>query len=230
MVGYSVAMTVTLYIETSGAHCSLALAHGEQIFALDRHLERAHNQHLLPMLDELFEQANLRPAQTDLLAFGCGPGSFTGVRIAAAATQAIALVAEAPVVAVPSTLAMAITAADRHGQHTLLCSVKSRGQAYYLAVYETASSAVDVRQIQPDQLWDATPSWLVGLEDRAIGIGVRPDWLAPDMVSVWDDDVSPRAAALIPWVIEQHHRGLSRPAEWALPRYVEGDSPWKKSV
>ena len=91
-------MINTLCIETSGPHCSLALAVDGQIYSRDELLQRSHNQYLLPMLDELFSAAGITPMQLELVSFGCGPGSFTGVRIAAAAAQAIATASNAKIV------------------------------------------------------------------------------------------------------------------------------------
>ena len=99
-------MTVTFCIETSGAHCSLAVAIDEQIYAADRELRRTHNLHLLPMADELLQRVGLVPTDVELVAFGCGPGSFTGVRIAAAVSQALALAADAAVLDAPDVLAV----------------------------------------------------------------------------------------------------------------------------
>ncbi len=90
-VGYAGSMTNTLCIETSTAHCSLALAVGEDIFSQQRKLERSHNEHILPMLSELFASAGLSKQDIQVIGFGAGPGSFTGVRIAASVAQGIAM-------------------------------------------------------------------------------------------------------------------------------------------
>ena len=104
-------MTKLLALETSGALCSVAIWRGEERFEDTRNVERMHNQVLLEMLDQLTENAAVAPADFDVVAFGAGPGSFTGVRIAAAVAQSVALVADAVVVPVASSRAM-IEASD----------------------------------------------------------------------------------------------------------------------
>ena len=86
-------MLTTLCIETSSAHCSLALGVGDEIFVKHELLLRRHNERVLPMLDELLHAAGLCPTHIQLIGFGAGPGSFTGVRIAASIAQGIALAA-----------------------------------------------------------------------------------------------------------------------------------------
>jgi len=225
-------MTNTLCIETSGAHCSLALRFRGQDYSVERQLQRSHNQHLLPLLDELFARAGAQPRQLDLVAFGCGPGSFTGVRIAAAACQAIALASDAPVVTVPSSLALALsaqrTAPEARG---FVCSIRSRGAAYYLSAYVLGSPPAEppgVQQLQDDQLVDAPPAWLTS-EPQLVGVGAEPDWW-PAQDSTWLHDLAPSAADCIAWVELQYAAGAAQPAELALPRYISGDSPWKKSA
>ena len=91
-------MVNLLAIETSGAACSVALSLDGNRFSESEHVVKRHNEVLLPMLTALRERVSLDAAELaqliDGVAFGCGPGSFTGVRIAAAAAQAIALASD----------------------------------------------------------------------------------------------------------------------------------------
>lgn len=232
-------MTNILCIETSGSHCSLALAVGESVYSRDEQLQRTHNEHLLALLDGLLQQAQVTPRQLDVVAFGCGPGSFTGVRIAAAAAQALALASDAPVVSVPSTLAWILAAQLREPElKGCVCSIRSRGQAYYLAAYErrergTASEAPALQweQSQPDQLVDAPPAWLASVPVAGWRVvGSRPDWWSQSLALDWSEGLAPSATACLPWVRQQYGDGYARPAEEALPRYIQGDSPWKKQA
>lgn len=227
-------MTNTLCIETSGAHCSLALSFGEQIYSVERQLHRSHNQHLLGLLDELFTAAGAQPKALELVAFGCGPGSFTGVRIAAAACQAIALASDAMVVAVPSSLALALSAQQAApASKGYICSIKSRGEAYYLSTFvpQASQASPALQQAQDDELVDAPPAWLQPHAQIAFtGVGAQPSWWPHEHPLQWLPELAPRALDCMAWVKQQHAKGASQPAELALPRYIAGDSPWKKSA
>ncbi|WP_119329096.1 tRNA (adenosine(37)-N6)-threonylcarbamoyltransferase complex dimerization subunit type 1 TsaB [Cysteiniphilum halobium] len=96
-----------LAIDTSSAYCSVALFTEKQCFSLTRHIPRKHNEALLPMIDELIKQSGIDKKEIDLLAYGIGPGSFVGVRLAAAAIQAMALTLDCPVVGFSSMQAIA---------------------------------------------------------------------------------------------------------------------------
>ena len=232
-------MTITLCIETSGPHCSVVLAVEEQNYVQERLLDRSHNEHLLAMLDDLFKQAGLAPTDVDLLGFGCGPGSFTGVRIAAAAVQAVAFAANAVVVPVASSRVLAMSAARAAGAARIwLCCIPSRGQTYYLSAYSqqpTGTSALE--QIQIDELVESPPNWLLngwseatraqGLETSVVG--VLPPWLSAELSSEFIPDVQPSALAMVAYVRQQHEIGKSLPPERALPMYITGDSPWRKT-
>ena len=239
-------MTVTLCIETSGPHCSLALAVDEQIYIQERMLARSHNEHMLNMLDALFVQAGCRPADVDLVAFGCGPGSFTGVRISASAAQAVAVAANALVVPVPSSKVLAFTAATTNpGSATIVCSLPSRGQAYYLSAYRRIGSdalasevlANDVLAvIYSDELVESCPAWLLQLAagegdsgDFEI-VGTAPSWLADDLAERVRYEVHPAASEMVSYARRVHEQGQSLPPEQALPLYVTGDSPWRKQA
>ena len=131
-------MTTALVIETSSAYCSLALHVDGKDFVVHKLLQRQHNQFLLSLLDELFAQAQILPTQVEVIGFGCGPGSFTGVRIAAAATQAIGFTANAQIVRIPSDefLLYSIPQPRQAQSQRWICSIRSRGQAYYVSQFE----------------------------------------------------------------------------------------------
>ena len=160
------------------------------------------------------------------------------MRIAAAACQAVALASDAPVVALPSSLALALSAQQAAPEaRSFVCSIKSRGDAYYLSTFVAADSTpLAVRQIREDELLDTPPAWLddeCGSDEAQaawVGAGSQPPWWPPRITMPWMTQVFPRARDSMAWVIQQHEAGLSQSAEHALPRYIVGDSPWKKSA
>ena len=96
-----------LAIETATETCSVALLCNGQVTSRYEQQPQKQAQLVLPMVDELMSAAGLKPAQLDAIAFGAGPGSFTGLRIAAAVTQGIAISADLPVVPVSTLAALA---------------------------------------------------------------------------------------------------------------------------
>jgi len=229
-------MNITLCIETSSAHCSVALAVGDELFDDNRLLDRSHNEHLLAMLDALCGRANIRAADVELIGFGCGPGSFTGVRIAASVSQAIAVATGCPVVPIPSSQVLVDTAqAEKTGLTTWVSSIRSRGTSYYLALYEYETALGRNRCVQAEVLCQSPPEWLGSVLDAAesrtsdsVGgiVGEMPPWLPQCRLT--HITLPPSAKVMVARTRAYHAQGGSVDAELALPVYVDGDSPWVK--
>ncbi len=101
-----------LAIETSTTNCSAALLMESQsgsrlLYEAWENAPRQHTDLILPMLDDVLQQGDCCLSDIDALAFGCGPGTFTGVRIASSVTQAISFAADIKVIPVSSLAAMA---------------------------------------------------------------------------------------------------------------------------
>jgi tRNA threonylcarbamoyladenosine biosynthesis protein TsaB len=101
-----------LALETATESCSAALLGEGRLIARCELAPRRHAELLLPMCDSLFAEAGLARRDLDALAVGCGPGAFTGVRLAISAAQGIAFALGIPVVPVSSLAALAAQAPD----------------------------------------------------------------------------------------------------------------------
>ena len=107
-------MNSILAIETSTAACSVALRYQGAVFHIFEMLPQRHAHRVLEMVDEVLEQANAHQEDIEFLAYGEGPGAFTGIRIATGVIQGLALGWNKPVIAVSSLEAMAYSALQTH--------------------------------------------------------------------------------------------------------------------
>lgn len=155
---YNIApMKTVLVIDTATDLCSVACRHAGRVFEDTRSVHRSHNTQLLGMLDQLCGQAGCTPRQLDAIGFVAGPGSFTGIRIAAAVSQALRLASGATLLALNSADLLASTArsgAFGHGFDTGLVTIlPSRRDRYYCAQFEPRRAATDSqRTVGPAQL------------------------------------------------------------------------------
>lgn len=121
-----------LALETSGAACSVALLLGTE---LEQRLEqepRRHGELVLTMMDDLLAAAGIGLTRLDALAFGRGPGSFTGVRIAASVAQGAAYGADLPVAPVSTLAALAQGYFRSSGSSRVLAAFDARmGELYW---------------------------------------------------------------------------------------------------
>lgn len=125
-----------LAIETATEACSAAVLNEKEIIERYQVAPRKHNELILPMCEAVLAESGLGLNQLDAVAFGCGPGAFTGVRIAAGVTQGIAYAHDLPVVAVSTLANLAQQAIDHNASvGVVLPAIDARMQEIYWAVY-----------------------------------------------------------------------------------------------
>jgi tRNA threonylcarbamoyladenosine biosynthesis protein TsaB len=132
--------TRLLAIETATPACSAALYIDGDIQERHALAPRQHAALILPMIESLLVEADLKPGQLDAVAFGRGPGSFTGVRIAASVVQGVALGADLPVVAVSTLATLAQGAMRETGAAQVLAALDARMNEVYWAIYRAAAN------------------------------------------------------------------------------------------
>lgn len=132
-----------LAIETATESCSAALLVDGAMSVRERIAPREHATLILSMCDELLEEAELKPVDLDAVAFGRGPGSFTGVRVATGVIQGIAFAAELPVAPVSSLAALAQGAWRQDGAERVLAAIDARMGEVYWGAYEVVDGLVE---------------------------------------------------------------------------------------
>ena len=135
-----------LALDTSTEACSVALSAMDEVRVDFRIMPRGHARHILAMVDAVLAEAGLTPADLDVVAYGRGPGSFTGVRIGTGVAQGIAFGADLPVAAISTLAALAQGAVRRHGASRILAAIDARMGEVYWAGFEVDENGL-VREV-----------------------------------------------------------------------------------
>ena len=127
-----------LAFDTSTVSLSVAYTDGEAWVVREERVGQAHSQKLIPLIDDVLREARASLGDLDALAFGAGPGSFTGVRIACGVAQGLGLGADVPLVPVCTLEALAQSAGDDHGATRVIACLDARMREVYVARYTRA--------------------------------------------------------------------------------------------
>ena len=209
-----------LVLDTSTEWCSAALWLDGQLHARRVLAEQQHSSLLLPMVDALLRESSITLRQLDGLAYGAGPGSFTGLRIACAVTQGLALGADLPVAGV-STLE---SLAEQTGAERVLTVLDARMAEVYWAAYQREeagwAAVVEPQLALPESVAVPPGEGWVGAGNGFVALGeaLRPR-LAVRLVRI-DDTLMPDAAAMAPLAVRAFERGDGRDAALAAPIYL----------
>jgi len=209
-----------LALDTSTEFCSAALLRGEVLTHREVHAVQRHSELILPMIEDLLAASGLELAQLDGIAFGAGPGSFTGLRIACGVAQGLAFGADLPVVPVGTLVALAQEA----GADQVIACLDARMGEIYHAVYlrdgaswkEIAAPAVGSAQSAPvveGSGWFGCGS----------GFAAYPDELAKryaGQLAGVAAELHPHARSIARLALPVLEAGGGLPAEQAAPVYV----------
>ena len=216
-----------LAFDTSTEACSAALGLGDAILEREELAPRRHAELILPMVDSLLQEAGLRLSDLDALAFGRGPGAFTGVRLAAGIAQGLALGSGLPVAPVSSLAALAQGAID-HQADALLATMDARMGEIYWGLFEPANGGV-ARLAAGERVSDpAAVALPAGRSFFAIGGGWETygTLLAERFkgrVTGAAPARRPRARDLLPLARAELEQGQGLPPEQALPVYLRNE-------
>ncbi len=197
-------MAALLALETTAELCSVAIGNNEMVLEDTRLAMRLHNEIVLSMVDAVLSASPIERDEVTCVAFSAGPGSFTGVRIAAGIAQGIALAWDIPVCPVQTSKAMALSSLEQDRRLTeFVTSRRSRRSFVYVAGFN--SRVGNLTMTSSDQLVD----------ENVYRVGHR---------IVSDSQVALSARHVLS--IAQCEVGGWLNAEQGLPVYVEGDTPW----
>mgnify|MGYP001046639503 FL=1 len=214
-----------LALDTSTEACSVALLLDDVLrlrFALT---ERSHADLVLPMVDELLAEAGIGLADLDGLAFGRGPGAFTGLRIATGVVQGLALGAELPVAAISSLAAVAERVPAAVGETILVCNDARMGEVYW-GVYQRKDAAIVGLAPESVSAPDRVGEGASQVHHAAGNAFPRHPALATRLRAEGlrlHQGIYPRADAVARLGALELAAGRGVPAEMALPVYIRDD-------
>jgi tRNA threonylcarbamoyladenosine biosynthesis protein TsaB len=209
-----------LALDTSTRWLSVALFDGTRACALRERADTTASQRIVPAIEELLA-ANATPlASLDGIAFGAGPGAFTGVRIACGVAQGLAFGIARPVFAVGTLEAIAQSAWREHGWERVVACLDARMHEVYIAAYERNGDGwMPVREPaveRPDELASFSGQWY-GAGEAFVAYPALANRLA---LAGCDAMVIPDAQSVAEcaWPRVVAHAGV--PAHEAQPLYV----------
>lgn len=147
-----------LALDTSTEACCAAIMHNDAIIERFDIQPNRQSQLLLPMIDSLLSEAGWSVKDLDAIAFGRGPGSFTGLRIAASVTQGIAFAHDLPVIPVSSLQTIAQSAYQKFNYAQIAVAIDAHIQAFYYGVFELSFEKKYVEPLQPER-WIAVDAF-----------------------------------------------------------------------
>lgn len=223
-----------LAIDTSTEACSAALYIDGEI--TDQYLlaPREHTKLILQMIKSLQDQANIRTSDLDALAFGRGPGSFTGVRIATGVVQGLAFAADLPVLPISTLASIAQSVFTEHQKPHVLAAIDARMGGVYWGCYKLSDNglmqASGNEQVQsPDQIvlpgnenyCGAGSAWDSYAEQLTIQLGSRIEQVYADYF--------PHSRSIVQLAAYEYGLGNAVEASQALPVYLRDDVAKKAS-
>lgn len=243
-----------LAVDTSAAGCSAALWLGDVAAGVTSErfeiAPRGHTRLLMPMVRSLLQEHGLEPADLDAVAFACGPGSFTGLRIATGVVQGLAWGLNIPVIPVSSLAAVAMDALTQagaaQGQRVAVAFDARMGEVYW-GCYQLLDDVpvllgkervcAPVALALPAQSSTCDVDGIPARTDSADWLGAGSGWALSEqmpkavtsaLAALPRVELVPRAACVAQLAAKQFAAGAGVPAEQAQPVYLRDEVTWQK--
>ncbi|WP_223509321.1 tRNA (adenosine(37)-N6)-threonylcarbamoyltransferase complex dimerization subunit type 1 TsaB [Rahnella sp. GSA61A] len=227
--------TRILAIDTATEACSVALYDQGETLAHFELCAREHTQRILPLVQQTLAEAGLSLKQLDALAFGRGPGSFTGVRIGIGIAQGLSLGAELPLLPVSTLLTMAQGAYRQTGAEQVLAAIDARMGEVYWGEFTRNTQGVWSGEntetvIKPEQLLARTVERNGRFATVGTGWEAYPHLLGESPAADLFDGkmLLPQAEDMLLLALQLWENGIRVNPEDAEPTYLRNEVTWKK--
>ncbi len=228
-----------LAIDTSTEACSCALGCGEQSYVRYTDEPRKHAEKVLPMVDELFAEAGIDRADIKAIAFGRGPGAFTGLRIAASVVQGLAFALDIPVIPVSSLQALAQRGYRELSYTRSIAAIDARMGELYWAVYQLGNDQL-MESVSAEYL--TSPAELLAGQqlfgkNAPSYSGVGTGWQyqadmseAMQTISLVEPNVYTHAVDVLHLALPRLRNGDVVAVEQAIPTYIRNNVAHQKTA
>lgn len=217
---------IILAIDTTTDLCSAALSLGGQIYSRKVALQREHAQKILGIVDQLMVEAGIPLSQIDAVAFGCGPGSFTGIRIATSIAQGLAFGVDVPVVPVSTLRAIAWVTAQQFLATKVMVALDARQHEVYWGLYQ--ADPTFLMKLQGEE-GVYSPQTVPLPKNLSHWVGAGPGWQAyqgaltahtENKQEAFYEDLLPEAEAIAQLALVDYACGLAVRPDQAHPTYL----------
>ena len=227
-------MTAILALDTSTPACSVALLVNGVMMEDFRIAPRKHNELILPMVEQMLTQAQLSLSDLDAIAFARGPGSFTGLRIAAGVVQGLAYGADLPVIPVSTLAALALDGFNQTNESHWLAALDARMGEVYIGGYHITHGTDGLKVSSTFQEAVLKPNMMTKLDLSHQGIG--SGWcyedelkaVVPNEVTHLLLDAAPKASCIAQLAELAWLAGETVAAHEAVPTYLRDEISWEK--
>lgn len=226
--------TRILAIDTATEACSVALWNNGEKHALFEICPREHTQRIFPMVQQILAESGVSLNQLDALAFGRGPGSFTGVRIGIGIAQGLAMGADLPMIGVSTLATMAQGAFRQMGATQVLAAIDARMGEVYWGQYQRQNDGVWLGEnteavFTPERAQQNVMALAGEWASVGTGWGTYPDMAAATPITLVDGQITlPQAEDMLPLALVDFALGKMTAVENAQPTYLRNEVTWKK--
>ena len=216
-------MTKCIAIDTSTDRFTLAAMNGGELYEFNQDNCVDHAQDIYRNINNILTDSRLKLKDLDFITFGSGPGRFTGLRIAASATQAISYTHQIPVCSVSSLSTIAQLASENYSKDKIVVAMDAGRKQIYFGGYQKSKDGL-VLPIFPDSLIDVDSFHFSEPNFFGVGLGWKEYTHLKEKCSVEliedSEEILPDAKTMIKLALRDYKSGKELEAFEALPNYL----------